>query len=141
MINVTFIFWNGTSSFRIVRFCVWSTDILGCGWQVFCVEIFWRSGVKVDQLCCFCVLFLFGGFQQEFSLIRYCNYFLAFFLNVATSFWKWILIFLLVSKMISFFISSVSILSNLLKVLGVSAVMLNPALALNGSFWMTCGWR
>ena len=46
----------------------WSSDTSACGWQMRCVEIFWRSIVKVDQWCYLCVLFLFRGFRQSMML-------------------------------------------------------------------------
>ena len=53
------------------------------------------------------------------------NSFLVFVLKSSSFLWKHLLIFLSVSKMISFFKSSFSLLSNLLKLVGVSAIMLN----------------
>ena len=81
--------------------------------------------VTFDQWCYVCVLFIFRGFSTWNLLFLY-DIIISFshlLLKEANSFWKHILIFLSASKIISFFISSISILSNLQKVLEVSSIM------------------
>ena len=131
------IFWEclgGLMLYSMKAISWWSSDASVCGWQLRCAEIFWRSSKSWSMMLSLRLI----SFSRLSTWILLFSHdivisFSHLFLKVANSFRKHILIFLSVSKIV------LSILSNLLKVLEVSSIMLKSDVSplAVGSVWLT----